>query len=117
MLIGLDARHSLGFWTKPMGKNGQGAPAFHDALRVIAGSGNPPDPLRWTLHSLGFAALHSARLPEPVQARGAGTTRPPRRNRKDWGLPVTRRRADALPVTFLRLPRVNRSQPFGRQSE
>jgi hypothetical protein len=49
-----------------MGKRGQGAPALHDVLRVTPGSGNPPDPLRWTLHSLWFAALHSAGLPEPV---------------------------------------------------
>lgn len=40
-----------------MGHKGQGAPAFHDALRVISGSGNPPDPLRWTLHLLWFAVL------------------------------------------------------------
>jgi hypothetical protein len=40
-----------------MGNMGQGAPAFHDALRVIPGSGNPPDPLRWTLHLLWFAVL------------------------------------------------------------
>ncbi len=66
VLIGLDARHRLGFWTKPMGKRGAGRPALHDALRVTPGAGNPPDPLRWTLHLLWFAVLHSAELPAPV---------------------------------------------------
>lgn len=86
-----------------MGKRGQGAPSLHDALRVTPGSGNPPDPLRWTLHSLWFAALHSAVLPEPVGPGRRDFLSP---TSKSEGLgPSCHTAPDCvLPVTFLRLP-------------
>ena len=66
----------LAFLNEKHGPKGQGAPAFHDALRVTPGSGNPPDAFRWTLHSLWFAVLTRPGCPS-LSARGAGTVRPP----------------------------------------
>lgn len=42
-------------WTISVVLFWRGRPGLRDAWRITPGSGNPPDPLRWTLHLLRFA--------------------------------------------------------------
>lgn len=109
----LDARHRLLFWTKNMGQRGQGAPALRDALRGTSGSGNPPDPFRWTLHSLWFAALTRPGCPS-LRPGAPGLFVPHWRHRNGWGVPATRRRAKLCRPLPCGSPWLSRSQPLGR---